>query len=343
MEPIVQKNESYSELMLTEGATTTVDEDFHYEIKLPDWADSKKVKMGQRFGFLNLNALSHATFLGLLAVIPVETLTQVLIFTKQSSTPALSYRRFKANGLHLQTWYRNPMETGSIAWQSISTIRRMHVVVNKRSTKAGVGIISQKDMAVTQFLFMGFAMLMPETFGFVGCYEQFDAFNHLWRLIGYLLGTADRFNCCGETVEETRRRLQSIKEDMLLPAWKDPFPGCMEYARITFEGVSTSFPTMEYESSMFMMKKAVGVPGYNLFDSKQNDKNVFHDLSLYAKFQIFLEFVIYEHFSHIFVFRWIFNIFRIMVALLEFYPILAIYRFGRKYAFVEIMKPKKYN
>lgn len=122
----------------------------------------------------------------------------------------------------------------------------MHVVVNKRSTKAGIGIISQKDMAITQFLFMGFALLMPDMFGVVGSYEQFDAFNHFWRLIVFLLGTEDRFNCCGATVEESRSRLQSIKEDMLLPAWKDPFHGSLAYSRTAYEGLWPYDPFANY-------------------------------------------------------------------------------------------------
>ncbi len=123
----------------------------------------------------------------------------------------------------------------------------MHVVVNKRSTKAGIGIISQKDMAITQFLFMGFILWMPKKFGIVGSYEQLDAFNHFWRLIGYLLGTEDRFNACGETVEETQSRLQSIVTDMLLPAWTDPLPeSLLHYARTTYDGVWTSNPTTHY-------------------------------------------------------------------------------------------------
>lgn len=38
-------DENYSDLMLTEGATTIVDEDMNYEMKLPEWADAQKVKM----------------------------------------------------------------------------------------------------------------------------------------------------------------------------------------------------------------------------------------------------------------------------------------------------------
>lgn len=132
------------------------------------------------------------------------------------------------------------------AWKSLETVRRMHAVVNKRSTRAGVGIISQKDMAITQFLFMGFQLLMPEKFGIVGTQSDFEAFNHLWRVIGNMLGTEDRFNCCGKTLEETRSRLQAIKEDMLLPAIKMATPEIELNNRTAFEGYWHSDPTMHY-------------------------------------------------------------------------------------------------
>lgn len=97
---------------------------------------------------------------------------------------------------------------------------------------------------------------------------------------------------------------------------------------------------------MFMIKRAVGVPGYHYFNSessefKEENQRLFDDFSLYTKFQIFFDVILYEHLSHIFIFRWIFNICRVFIALLDIYPILAIISFGKKYAFVEVMKKKK--
>lgn len=131
----------------------------------------------------------------------------------------------------------------------------MHVVINKRSTKAGAGIISQKDMAITQYLFMGFVVLMPDEFGVVGSREQFEAFNHFWRLIGFMLGTEDRFNACGETLEDTRSRLQSITEDMILPETMNTFPELENYIRIVFDGVWHSDPGLHYGELLFQTFK----------------------------------------------------------------------------------------
>lgn len=58
--------------------------------------------------------MARAMFYGLIAVFPIESLTQVLIFTKQSSTPALAYKRFRANGLHAQIWFQNEIKPGSL-------------------------------------------------------------------------------------------------------------------------------------------------------------------------------------------------------------------------------------
>lgn len=134
------------------------------------------------------------------------------------------------------------------AWKSLETVRRMHVVINRRSTKAGMGIISQKDMAITQFTFMGFHLLMPDKFGIVGTREQFEAFNHFWRVIGYMLGTENRFNCCGETLDDTLGRLESIKEDFLLPALKNPCAEYENYTKIATDGMWHQDPTLHYGS-----------------------------------------------------------------------------------------------
>lgn len=37
-------DEKYSELMLTEGAATPVDEDMNFVMQLPDWADEALIK-----------------------------------------------------------------------------------------------------------------------------------------------------------------------------------------------------------------------------------------------------------------------------------------------------------
>lgn len=198
-----------------------------------------------------------------MATASVPTIVNILQFTKQSSTPGTAYKRFKANGLHAQVWYKNPIKPGTPwvlvkirnqnadvsprrAWKSLEIVRKIHIKINQRSAKVDKGIISQTDMALTQFLFMGFATLMPEQFGIVGSQEQFEAFSHFWRLIGYLLGTEDRFNCCGENLAETRRRLRSMTEDIFRQNLTKYDENFHKYTSTVWKGLWYSDPTIHY-------------------------------------------------------------------------------------------------
>ena len=96
----------------------------------------------------------------------------------------------------------------------------------------------------------------------------------------------------------------------------------------------------------FMMKRALNVPGYFYYESEvaeieDKKKSVLKELSYYSQFRIWLDLVVYEKLSKIFICRWIFNVMRISLALLDVYPVLALISFGKKYAYVEIMKAKQ--
>jgi hypothetical protein len=68
---------------------------------------------GQLFMLLNMNAMTRALWMSLMATVSSQTLLNILMFTKQSSTEALAYRRYKANTLHGELWYRYPIKPGT--------------------------------------------------------------------------------------------------------------------------------------------------------------------------------------------------------------------------------------
>lgn len=83
------------------------------EITAPEFLNHLPRRRGQWFFFLNVNGMATALSFGFFAVAYVETIANILIFTKQSSTPALAYRRFRANGQHLLIWYQNSLQPGT--------------------------------------------------------------------------------------------------------------------------------------------------------------------------------------------------------------------------------------
>lgn len=101
------------------------------------------------------------------------------------------------------------------------------------------------------------------------------------------------------------------------------------------------------DSMMFAMKRAVKVPGYYFFESEASgdeleSQKVWRDLSYYSRFRVVYDIIVIEYLTNFFIFRWFFNIVRIIFSVIERrYPFLALHRFGKKFAYVEIMKSKK--
>lgn len=61
------------------------------------------------------------------------------------------------------------------------------------SEKSGLGVrVSQKDMSLTQFGFIGLILLKKKELGIVGTKEDEMALVHFWRTIGYMLGIHDK-------------------------------------------------------------------------------------------------------------------------------------------------------
>ena len=52
--------------------------------------------------------------------------------------------------------------------------------------------ITNRDLALTQFGFMGYSLIKPKEFGFVNDPNEHEAIVHFWRVIGYLIGIPDR-------------------------------------------------------------------------------------------------------------------------------------------------------
>jgi hypothetical protein len=93
---------------------------------------------------------------------------------------------------------------------------------------------------------------------------------------------------------------------------------------------------------MFQLKRALDMPGYHYFESgAPGAKPMIKELSWYARFRVFCDIIVFEYLCRIFIFRWICNIMRFSMVILDIYPFLALWSFGKKFAYVKIMKSKK--
>lgn len=211
--------------------------------------------------------------------------------------------------------------------------------MSRRSEKNGVGIVSQKDMAITQFAFIGFQLLSPEKLGVKASRQQLEDFSHYWRVLGYLQGIEDRFNACGETLDDTLGRIEAIREDLLLPNFINLDPKIENFLRIAIEGMKGFEPWMHADVQLFTIKRLMGISTSSYFASEGNTDD-YKKLGLYARLCVTTNVIIFEYLSKIWIFRWLFNISRLSFGIFEFFPIFAIMKFGRKYAYVKILQSK---
>lgn len=226
------------------------------------------------------------------------------------------------------------------AWESLQYVRKIHYTVSRRAEKNGVGIVSQKDMAITQYAFVGSQLLSPEKLGVKASRQQLEDFSHYWRVLGYLLGIEDRFNVCGETLDDTLGRLEAMREDLLLPNFINLDPKIESYIRIAVEGMKGFEPWLNDDVQLFTVKRLIGVPTSSFFAIEGGSNDDYKNLGLYARFRVATDVVIFEYLSSLWAFRWAFNIMRLSFSVFEIFPVFAILKFGKKYAYVKVLKAK---
>ena len=74
--------------------------------------------------------------------------------------------------------------------------------------------ISEHDIMITQFAFIGFIVIKPKCVGLLNDFEQRDleSLLHFWRVIGYYLGASERFNLCSRSLVDVIGLCEAIKE-----------------------------------------------------------------------------------------------------------------------------------
>jgi ER-bound oxygenase mpaB/B'/Rubber oxygenase, catalytic domain len=130
-------------------------------------------------------------YMGLIAILAIPSILNVLIHTKKSSSDMTAYRRYMQTIYHTLTWFRHDLKPDTKAWKSLSAVRKLHFFASKSANSANIGIISQKDMAITQYGFMGFAVLSQKETGIQANKSQIKDFCHFWRVLGHVIGIKD--------------------------------------------------------------------------------------------------------------------------------------------------------
>ena len=89
------------------------------------------------------------------------------------------------------------------------TVRGRHSHASRTACRSGLNYITQRDMALTQFGFIGFAILKPQELGIIGSEKDVEGFIHFWRVIGHLMGIQDKYDII-LTINNNRNSIKNV-------------------------------------------------------------------------------------------------------------------------------------
>lgn len=127
-------------------------------------------------------------------MLAIPTILEVLVHTKRSGSSFTAYQRYVATILHMTIWYEEDFKPGaSKLWNSLEEVQNLHNSASQSACKKGLKRISQMDMVLTQFGFMGYQLIHGESFGIhEASQEDWEGFLHLWRVIAHQMGVEER-------------------------------------------------------------------------------------------------------------------------------------------------------
>ncbi|XP_033354083.1 uncharacterized protein LOC117235830 [Bombus vosnesenskii] len=292
---------------------------------LPEWFDEKLFKIGQEYYNGNLLGFGAALASGLTVILAVPDILEVLLFTRQNATINSSYKRFSQTLLLMYALFHSDMLDPNSKWFSaLNAIRQKHAKVSKKRVKQNLHGIYQKDMAITQFGFLGYVFVCPEKIGLAyATEEQKIGFNHFWQVTGHLLGVSDRINICRRTVEETIELCKRIQNEILVKHLENPRPEFLRMMTNITHGLwyvdlsvnEDAFLALAYNLTGIKYIKPIG--WYSYLNQKTRE------LILQSCNIPFIGWVI----------RQIFNlILAVSYWILEYYPLIPMLAFGRNNA-----------
>lgn len=245
---------------------------------IPSWMDEAKFNRGRQFYkkfffSVYLNCLS-----GLFCSMAIPSMLTTMQLTEQSNTTYKAFRRYLRTLQYMNLWYNSNLchSTDDEGYRSVQEVRRIHAAVVRKQI-AGLGQdsetvpISQYDMVLTQFAFMGLLVLSPFKLGIWYSRDEIEGLINFWRTVGYLLGVDEKYNLCSDSYQETHEKCRELLEREFIPALLNPPEGYEDMTKALLFGIKLIVPGLDYDSYFRFTMNLIGIPskksltGYPLF------------------------------------------------------------------------------
>lgn len=193
------------------------------------------------------------------------------------------FKRYLSTQQRVRSWYEeDPFDPETSAYKNLRAVRALHQNVLKlMNTKTGRVIgkdkniwVSQYDMALTQWAFIGILILYPKECGLHPATKQeLEELIHFWRVMGYLNGIEDRFNLCGGNYDYTYTLFHAIWEQVYKPVVlvaPHPAPTGFEMTKGLLLALRVFNPSLKWTCFMKYWYKVLQIPGDFPIDSPRN-------------------------------------------------------------------------
>ncbi|XP_076638010.1 uncharacterized protein LOC143350088 [Colletes latitarsis] len=324
--------------LLEEGGNTFMDFKWLHP-ELPSFFDEEKFHLGQRMFSNNVFTMMIAKLSGLLCLFAIPSIRDVLIFTRQSGTTCAAFRRYVSTILHTWVWYEKRPGLQKEFMESLKIVRKKHCVAFQRSSEAGLNRISQLDMALTQFGFIGFTLLGGDYLGVNNTFDQLEGLIHFWRVVGSMLGMEDKYNICTGNVQETRALCRRLLDKVFLPTLANTNKDFDKMSHTLIEALWPMNPYIDPDAFMAFTFTLASTTATNNNHSLKIETSM---MSPYSRFMFNVQLMTHKYLLPTtswwsWFFRAYFNgQMRLAVYLTENFPFLAFWNYGIKNSYVKI-------
>ncbi|XP_046748055.1 uncharacterized protein LOC124412324 [Diprion similis] len=127
---------------------------------------------------------------------------------------------------------------------------------------------NQFEASFAQWQFVWLAICYPEHLGIHNATdEDFEAYCHLWRSIGYQLGVEDEYNFCRGSLAEIRQCGRDFIELWVKPHLREVMPEWEHMMRCIFDGFKRASPYINFETSLLFVCEILDLKMPRLYSS----------------------------------------------------------------------------
>lgn len=153
-------------------------------------------------------------------------------------------------------------------------IRNTHANATKYAVSNGFGQITQTEMSIVSFNFLGLQLNRPHLLGISDDNkEDREAYVHFWAVVIHMLGIEDEFNICLYPLEVVENICEIIMRYLFVPFLQLETKTFEKMLNALMNGVGYYLPYSSYSSTLFLVRRLVGIPGYHYVED--SPKKVF--------------------------------------------------------------------